>query len=341
VNHNSRLGTKKITDTKMAESELVQMVESTLSILADDDTLADLRSMFLRDLNRLVDNTVLKLIDNHQPYVKDSSSKKCLVCYEGDEEKAVGFQPLSPLTVDDIRAAGYRTTPSELDQYIGAPEPDNEVERLSKLQSLNIQNCGEMGSDPVFRSVAEAFVKFTGVSSVLISLVETERQRFMFRHNFTTATHTPRSDSFCTWTLLSPHRNGQLLIVNDATTDRMFAKNPLVTGPPHIRFYIGVPIMYDGLLLGTLCGLDYAPRSSKCNGIDQLNIMQLRNLSALVSTELRKRFGRPPSWDFLHRYIATKVVVRDDNEREISCYVREGDKPDDKCEKEHVDGLSI
>jgi hypothetical protein len=31
----------------------------------------------------------------------------------------------------------------------------------------------------------------------------------------------------------------------------VFAKNPLVTGPPHIRFYIGVPIMYDGLLLGT------------------------------------------------------------------------------------------
>jgi len=283
--YNSRRG-------KMAESELVQMVESTLSILADDDTLADLRSMFLRDLNRLVDNTVSKLINIHQPYVKDSSSKKCLVCCEGDEEKAAGFQPLPPLTNDDIRAAGYRTTPFELDQYIGAPKPDNEVERLSKLQSLNIRNCGEMGSDPVFRSVAEAFVKLTGVSSVLISLVETERQRFMFRHNFNTATHTPRSDSFCAWTLLSPHRIGQLLIVNDTTTDHMFAKNPLVTGPPHIRVYIGVPIMYDGLLLGTLCGLDYAPRSSESNGVDELVVMQLRNLSALVSTELRKRFGR-------------------------------------------------
>jgi hypothetical protein len=191
----------------MAESELVQMVESSLSILDDDDTLADLRSIFLRDLNRLVDNTVSKLTDIHQPDVKDSSSKKCLVCCESDEEKAVGFQPLPPLTDDDIRAAGYRTTPFVLDQYVGAPEPDNEVERLSKLQSMNILNCGEMESDPVFHSVTEAFVKLTGSSSVLISLVHKERQRFMFRHNFTTAIHTPRSDSFCAWTLLSPHRN--------------------------------------------------------------------------------------------------------------------------------------
>jgi len=43
----------------------------------------------------------------------------------------------------------------------------------------------------------------------------------------------------------------------DAWQDPRFSENPLVTGAPHIRAYLGVPLLDDeGHVLGTLCVLD-------------------------------------------------------------------------------------
>jgi GAF domain-containing protein len=52
------------------------------------------------------------------------------------------------------------------------------------------------------------------------------------------------------------------LEVVDALQDARFAGNPLVAGEPHIRAYLGVPLFDDaGHALGTLCVIDYVPRS--------------------------------------------------------------------------------
>ncbi|KAJ2968558.1 hypothetical protein NUW54_g13181 [Trametes sanguinea] len=51
------------------------------------------------------------------------------------------------------------------------------------------------------------------------------------------------------------------MVVLDAREDWRFAKNPLVIGPPHIRFYAGCPLRtHDGYNIGTLAILDDAPR---------------------------------------------------------------------------------
>ena len=318
--------TEKVENPKiqqeMPESELVLTIERLLGIIADDKTLAHLRSTFLRDLNRLVDNTVSNLTNtNHQPESEGSSLNICcLLCgarggsmTKGDvspidsvfntlttqasfdtieeatikDTLALAMQPLPLLSEKDIRATGYRTTPFLLGRYIGAPEPNNEVQRLAKLYSLNILDSDDTESNATLDTLTTTFSTLTGMASVVISLVDKDRTWFRSRYNYI-ATENNRGVSFSAWMLLSPHTNGQAFIVNDASTDPRFAENPLVMGPPHVRFFIGVPIVYDGLLLGSLCGWDFVPRCPESNGIDTLVMIQLRNLSALVSTEFRK-----------------------------------------------------
>jgi signal transduction histidine kinase len=75
-------------------------------------------------------------------------------------------------------------------------------------------------------------------------------------------------------------------VVQDARKDERFHDNPLVTGDPHVIFYVGVPLVSKtGLPLGTLCVIDHKPNI--------LSQSQIRSLSALSSQvmnllELRK-----------------------------------------------------
>lgn len=51
------------------------------------------------------------------------------------------------------------------------------------------------------------------------------------------------------------------MVVPDAREDVRFRDNPLVTGEPHIRGYLGVPLVgRDGLPLGALCAIDQRTR---------------------------------------------------------------------------------
>lgn len=69
---------------------------------------------------------------------------------------------------------------------------------------------------------------------------------------------------------------------------RRFADNPLVTGPPDIRFYAGAPLVTSsGLRLGSLCVIDCEPRDLDA---DQLNV--LCNFAEVVVREIEKDAAR-------------------------------------------------
>ena len=67
-----------------------------------------------------------------------------------------------------------------------------------------------------------------------------------------------------------------------------FKDNPLVTGPPSIRFYAGAPLVTsNGMRLGSLCVIDVKPRN-----LDAEQLMVLANFAEVVVREIEKDIAR-------------------------------------------------
>lgn len=164
-----------------------------------------------------------------------------------------------------------------------APLPGNEALRLGALCDLGtLDTPPEKRFDRITRIAAALF----DVPIALVSLVDADRQWFKSHHGLD-AQETPRELAFCAHAILADDP----LVVPDAHHDIRFADNPLVTGPPHVRFYAGVPLHAGApepgsepdLRVGTLCLIDQRPRQLQPG---QLRL--LRDMARLVEVELAK-----------------------------------------------------
>lgn len=152
--------------------------------------------------------------------------------------------------------------------------PANEKQRLRDLRSLNVlDTTPEERFDRLTRMARRVF----GVDIALVSLVDENRQWFKSKTGLD-ACETGRDISFCGHAILG----NEIFVIEDTLDDERFHDNPLVTGPPHIRFYAGAPLRYmDGNKLGTLCIIDRKPRT-----LDEEDLGVLRDLAEMAEGEL-------------------------------------------------------
>ena len=135
------------------------------------------------------------------------------------------------------------------------PIPHDDTQRISALHAYNVLDTPKEESfDALTRLAARLF----GVSIALVSLVDKDRQWFKSAHGLD-AEQTPRDQAFCTYAIME----NDPLIVLDATQDKRFRDNPLVTGPPGIRFYAGAPLVTPNQYrIGTFCIIDTKARDA-------------------------------------------------------------------------------
>jgi signal transduction histidine kinase len=184
----------------------------------------------------------------------------------------------------------------------GAKSLSLEESRLASLFRYNVLDTPpEAGFDDIVRIAA--WVCETPVS--LVSFVSYDRQWFKARTGFD-ACETTLDRSVCAHVV----KQGELLVIPDLTADARTRDNPLVTGPPYIRFYAGAPLMTpEHEVLGALCVIDNRPRPVGLSEgqrdaiivlagqvMMQLELRRISEtrqrdlLAALGATELREQF---------------------------------------------------
>lgn len=165
-----------------------------------------------------------------------------------------------------------------------APSADMRLcDEATRAAVLAEYGLDALEDDPELARIVQFAASLCNAPVSLVSLVEEERQRFLAKVGIAER-ETPRSTSFCAHAMLEDAP----MIVPDAGADPRFADNPLVTGPPHIRFYAGAPLVsQEGAPLGSLCVIDDKPRA------EGLTPLQSEGLNVLATAVMRRlRFRR-------------------------------------------------
>jgi len=150
-----------------------------------------------------------------------------------------------------------------------------------RLQALRRYQVLDTGPEQALDDLTKLAAQICGTPIALISLVDESRQWFKAKVGLEVS-ETPRAISFCGRAI----RQFGLFLVPDATRDPRFADSPLVTGPDHIQFYAGAPLVDpEAHAIGTLCVMDHVPRT-----MTEGQQEALRVLARQVMTHLELNF---------------------------------------------------
>lgn len=147
------------------------------------------------------------------------------------------------------------------------PRPLSNAEETDRLNCLHELGIIGTGDDEAIDNLVESVAAFFEVPMALVTLTGKDHQWFKARYGIDDE-GTDRSASFCQFTICQ----SGVFRVCDARHHPEFKSYPVVVGPPHIRFYAGVPIrVRGGHAIGALCILDRRANSVPASQLDWLN----------------------------------------------------------------------
>lgn len=153
--------------------------------------------------------------------------------------------------------------------------------RQAELDDLGLDPFAETAFDDLARLAADTF----DVPIATISIVDGDRQWFKSKVGID-VDETPRAWAFCDHTIRTPDA---FLVVEDATKDDRFARNPLVTGLPGLRFYAASPLkLSSGVAIGALCVMDTRPHQVDFDKLEQLRFMAEQVVATLEARRDRR-----------------------------------------------------
>ncbi|WP_408146600.1 PAS domain S-box protein [Caballeronia glebae] len=166
----------------------------------------------------------------------------------------------------------------------------------SRLAALARYDVLDTPREEAFDEIASLAAAICRTPIAVVNFIGESRQFFKAEVGLGVR-ETPLDSSFCAKALLEE----AFLVVPDATIDPRFSCNPLVTGEPNLRFYAGALLKTeDGLPIGTLCVLDFEPRSLDPVQEQALKVLARQTMAAL---KLRRAAALAEAGQVRHRAI--------------------------------------
>jgi serine/threonine protein kinase len=155
--------------------------------------------------------------------------------------------------------------------------PSDEAERMAAVHHYEILDSPP---EEAFDRITALAARLFDVPVAIVSVVDHDRIWFKSHHG-TAVEQIDRDPGLCGSAILQ----GGTWVVENAPEDPRALANPLVAGEFGLEFYAGTPLKTrEGYNLGTLCILDFAPRTMTRAEVDTL-----QDLAAVVMNDLELR----------------------------------------------------
>ena len=173
---------------------------------------------------------------------------------------------------------------------VGTTIPQSISQELQRLQVLKSYIILDQDREDVFDRYTTMASRIFQVPIAVVSLVDLGRQWFMSTTGLGDVKETPRNVAFCAHAIQG--RN-DVLVVPETHEDPRFSQNPLVTGPPHIRFYAGAPLLSpEGYKLGTFCIIDSKPHPHGLTDDEKANLIDFAAMAMQAMVDRRNTMAK-------------------------------------------------
>jgi class 3 adenylate cyclase len=161
------------------------------------------------------------------------------------------------------------------------PVPANEPQRVEAVRAI-----GVLDSPPeiAYDDIGELAAQICECPVSYVGFMDDDRLWLKAKYGLPPDfNQCPREIAFCTSTVCGV----EMVNAPDVTEHPWFKNLPFVTGPPHFRFYCGLPLVTpEGYVLGTLCVMDFQVRHLTSGQLESLRRLSRQLLGQL---ELRRR----------------------------------------------------